>query len=861
VGSTHPYYRRRRPVPQNADDFVRDVGIGWIVKRLLLVQVSADPGLSVTALMKIFPPSPPGSVRALVANMLIRGGVCPHIDLLNAHIDAFGVADPVAATRALVDKRAAAAIFAAVSPQLGVRLAPIIKWVSFDPLGLGGDFWPLRPFHVDDTTGVMSSKPGEGLYSFRALLEMKYYGRVAATVYHPTAKCLGAMAYGDYFPGDRANQLRALVSDALLRSSPGWCGTFGPGVGTSDLISDFLQGNYDMTQQHLLRTAYAYFDELTPAAREHLISALLARGRIHRVNLDDTFTSGGPPNDWSRAGYVSPAGMHDRIGETENHILMINTARYLSNQLMYQRHRHVVYDNRRNGSHGAPSCLDLLLYLLRNILRDDFSEYNAKPYQHETRTALLNLCSFAYDHEVRLAARMVLDYVSAHMAVSSNDCRRMVPFRRRNEKEKVTRTIDGKMRIGLLESQRGADPMAEHMAMLSGATRGYEFSSEPHRPFAWSIASNGGYSTYEMLSDYRMPALIHDLFVNDLHRRFVQVLNRRDLDDAEVTGRNANNSELFAGSPSYLISAGGSPGPHAIDPYFGFVLIPNQEQQLGVAMPSSFMPTGDSAGNNPAEPHKAFVGFQTNAANLIQVGRFAQEGQVKSYGVAADFLCGPHLELPPWCSAAIESRHRRGKFDFVNKRGPDGKPGFYLAILRDREFAIIEAFDTWRDPSLGFSEFRDKVWERNQQLSETGVKPFEKLTYKTQNGNRIRFMMWNEDDGDDLSHGAYIYAGDDVDSDPMDKMPVIPREQFLGGDGIEQPQGSGRRDFESVSGPKHHPRHERSAQATARLGGERNRSRWRQSGSLARFRVGWARHGGRCPHLGRGFFQAVPHAR
>jgi hypothetical protein len=80
------------------------------------------------------------------------------------------------------------------------------------------------------------------------------------------------------------------------------------------------------------------------------------------------------------------------------------------------------------------------------------------------------------------------------------------------------------------------------------------------------------------------------------------------------------------------------------------------------------------------------------------------------------------------------------------------------------------------------------VWERNQQLSEAGVKPFEKLTYKTQNGNRIRFMMWNEDDGDDLSHGAYIYAGDDVDSDPMDKMPVIPREQFLGGTVLNSPR-------------------------------------------------------------------------
>jgi hypothetical protein len=61
--------------------------------------------------------------------------------------------------------------------------------------------------------------------------------------------------------------------------------------------------------------------------------------------------------------------------------------------------------------------------LLRNYLRDDFAEYNAKPYQTETGRALLNLCSYAYDAEVRLGARMVLDYISAHIAVSSNDLR------------------------------------------------------------------------------------------------------------------------------------------------------------------------------------------------------------------------------------------------------------------------------------------------------------------------------------------------------------------------------------------------------------------------------------------------------
>jgi hypothetical protein len=88
---------------------------------------------------------------------------------------------------------------------------------------------------------IVSSVPNKDLYSPRELLEMKFNGDAAPTVYHPTFKSLAAMAYGDYFPGPRA--------------------------------------------------AYAYFNELPHDARERLIVLLLARGRIARVNLDDTFTS------------------------------------------------------------------------------------------------------------------------------------------------------------------------------------------------------------------------------------------------------------------------------------------------------------------------------------------------------------------------------------------------------------------------------------------------------------------------------------------------------------------------------------------------------------------------------------------
>ena len=444
--------------------------------------------------------------------------------------------------RSQFDARAAAAVSAAAAvdgrdqnnvvgvwpPGYGpVRIWPAVEWWWVNGGPDGSTFWP------------------------RDLLEVKWYGRDAPTVYLPTRKCLPALAYLDFFPeqGRIGNGLRSMVSAAMLAASPGWCGSFGPGVdGTASLGKS--EGNYDMSQMHLVAIAYQYYLELSPEARDRLVTLLLERGRIHRPNLDDTFTSGQAPNDWDRAGYISPAGLHKNIGETENHILMIATVRYLTNQLLFQRHPALDHDNRRNGGDGWSSCTSIVLSLLRNILRGDFSEYNAKPYQTETRWALLNLCSYAYDHEVRLAARMVLDYIAAHIAVSSNDLRRLVPFRRRNEAEQVSRDPSGWMTSGLLEGRPGTDPMGSVFAMQAGNTRAFTPD--------WAIRTDGTGLALEVTSDYRLPASIHDLFVNDLHRRFFQRLHRVPRSDEMGGNRNCDNTEIYASSPSYLITGAGS---------------------------------------------------------------------------------------------------------------------------------------------------------------------------------------------------------------------------------------------------------------------------------------------------------------
>jgi hypothetical protein len=627
-------------------------------------------------------------------------------------------------------------------------------------------------------------EPKVGTLDPDALLEKKDYGGEAPTIWILTEKCLAVMAYQDYFPdAPNAARLRQMVSEAIMAASPGWCGSFGPDV--DDHGNQNFEGNYDMTEMWLLPLAYAYYDLLTSAARERLITLLLARGRIHRASIsgaDDVFTSGGCPNDWSRAGYVSegPVKLKD-IPETENHVLMISTARYLTNQLMYPRSPIIPYDNRRNGDDSRPHCMDQLLGLLRNQLRNDFAEYNAKPYQEETRHALLNLYSYAYDAEVKMAAAMVLDYVSAHIAVSSNDLRRLVPFRRRNENDNVKRISPlGIMDVSLTDGS-GADPMGPHFAQHAGNTRAYQLAwNNPPRP-NWAISSLfGSQNVLEATSEHRLTPSVHDLFVNDLHRRFFQRLHRHQLLDEPGQQRNCDNMEIYCGSPSYLISAGGRPAIWVIPGDFGKGY---QAQNLGVAVPTSLMPTGLSAG---------FTVNVNESRELIQLGFFSDDpeddisagdhGGSENYGVAPDFACGFAASFPAWTGIPPQDGHF-----FVNRGSTSAElAGFYLAVHKQSGLVVLEAFDTWRHPEVSFEQFQARVQMNNPHVTLTSG---QEAVYTTFFGNRIHYVIWTNLERDNHQNGSKILSVDYGPGDPLDTLVAAGNDtnKFLNGTILNSP--------------------------------------------------------------------------
>jgi hypothetical protein len=457
------------------------------------------------------------------------------------------------------------------------------------------------------------------------------------------------------------------------------------------------------------------------------------------------------------------------IPETENHRLMIQSAKYLTNQLYYQASiaegapDHANFDNNRNGDGGSnPPMVDVILNMLYSFLTHDFVEYNARPYQDYTMSALLNLISFSYDDRVRLAARMVLDYVSAKVAVSSQDLRRSPPFRRRNEEQFVGPTMpNGFLSSPLVYNSDSPpsepDPQIAFYTMLAGNTgvlEPFHLVPFPNQPLRRAPGNYAFEMVHAGLSDYRVPPAILDLFVSAKSRNFYQGfhhyagINERANVPGEPPAWYVN--ELYAGSPSYLISAGGNPSFYAYTANIAGLSHPGESQDIGLALPTTFIPSVNSGPRTTP--------FATSLTDIIQFGKLSADHDTVHLGVAPNFVCGGPIYVP---DAFEPAKHvgdttlvSDGNWTFVD-RGSDGtKPGYYLAIYRVKaglaflhpdgeNWGFLEAYDTWFHPGfvrLSFGDFQQAVKTANPSI-ELKFGNDEVNMYNTQSGQRIQFTI------------------------------------------------------------------------------------------------------------------------
>lgn len=263
-------------------------------------------------------------------------------------------------------------------------------------------------------------------------------------------------------------------------------------------------GDYDFILMGLLHIAYLDREKnlLSPEARHKLRHELLSQTGINHYS-----------------GFFLKNCFPVKKKDTENHILMTETARYLTNQLLLEESNDPKFDNAKNGFE------EWFLNHLSQFLRHDFDELNSRPYQGYTIIQLATLMSFAEGKRVKVLSQMILDYLSAKNALQTIGLRRHSPFRRRKEyREPKVLTA--------------ADSAISWYSFHTGAHSYIDIASDEQRESAFEIY------LYVMaaMDKYEIPEEIHNLFFTQ--KPLFQRLNFRD-------------PEIYFRSENFLLTAGG----------------------------------------------------------------------------------------------------------------------------------------------------------------------------------------------------------------------------------------------------------------------------------------------------------------
>jgi hypothetical protein len=312
-----------------------------------------------------------------------------------------------------------------------------------------------------------------------------------------------------------------------------------------------------------------------------------------------------------------------RVPETENHRLMIESSRFLTNQIMLAEMASA-HPNRHKVEQLQDEVRTWLLKRMSEIAKNEFAEYNARPYQRYSLAALRNLNDFARDKHIIIAAKNLLDLAAIKFAIGSNQGRRLVPFRRRMET--VLKVISPAAGFnGLFDFTSGSDSMIAIMQFYTGDTR---------QTFNNKISSNG---TKEMMlaaaSYYRPLVSVLDLAIRKPEPYFQRISHH-------------NTVEIYSSMPGVMLMAGGlTTGPTSTLEVFGAsaqgTIGPVQlssKNDWGAALPTTIM---FESGRNESSL-EAFVRIE-GVFNRISKEYWTWDNNSCVYRA---FACGINIVIP-----------------------------------------------------------------------------------------------------------------------------------------------------------------------------------------------------------------------
>jgi hypothetical protein len=441
-----------------------------------------------------------------------------------------------------------------------------------------------------------------------------------------------------------------------------------------------------------------------------------------------------------------------RIPESENHILMINTSRYLMNQLIIDTLTDD--DDKEDFEDDNEDVKEWLLDKLQTIVKEDFREYNARPYQRYSITAILNLHDFARDDDLTTASQIVLDLASAKFAAGSNQGRRVAPFRRRMEL--IPEEMLGNRPFFDMTSL--ADHQVAAMLLFAGQTQ--------QLPGNKASIPSLGEMIYEASSSYRPHSMILDVAANK-SKPYEQRIHH-------------DGYEIYSSTPSFLISAGGIQtglankpliGPFSFTPPKGFEF----DADRGAAMPTVLIPNAPRRQVvvtdflrilGTAEYYDKVKGEITvDVANDVKekVTSWTYDHNIC---IRQGFACGMNIVIPPAINnsqcliAALGAPDQWRFIDSHSCPAYNGAPRFYVAIYRQpcvlsgNECLFIENwgfFEAVANPGMSIEQFMDQVISSNPPALTAPLQiPSSSIgTYVSSQGERITFdVRGHERDSD-----------------------------------------------------------------------------------------------------------------
>jgi len=425
--------------------------------------------------------------------------------------------------------------------------------------------------------------------------------------------------------------------DAIIREK------MGGRVQFLDQVSKYLQTitsyeglgsnqDYDMDLTHLATILFAFVDDANLLTKDMVWSIICQKGQ-GGCSCDD----GNPTNNavatWSGQGLnrvfeVEVVPVH--TAETENHVLMIHSWKYLINQYVYwvgnflarKNRSHPRFDRRieklYNQNPGyykneGGKLENLLFQALGRILHNGMFEENARAYESLSMHAILNLYMGANalhqtdsGQRLKMAAQNAMEFLIAKFTFQSFECKRIAPMRR---------NWDYRRRYGIGNN----DYMIDMIGMMSGA---YAFNDKintannenPISRYDFrSMGRGGSYALWAALmmsrTNYVLPDSLYD-FLHHKHQGYwtrINTIYTTDhyplrthwqiyFDDTgegysrHTNGTFSSSPELYFCTPDFLNSSGG----------YGVKYFPNpiQYNERGkvynfLSVPYTVIPKGD----------------------------------------------------------------------------------------------------------------------------------------------------------------------------------------------------------------------------------------------------------------------------